>query len=131
MVAGRDASRRDAADRRGEEERRQDRRHAEHPADLRGSALAVIQWFAFSRYEVTLTVPARPCTIQRAPRMISSVSSEDRSSVAPHADYLADRLSGHAHVLGKRYPPGGVSSGQVVSGRRAPRSWPIAVDRRR
>jgi hypothetical protein len=75
----------------GEEERRQDRRHAEHPAELRGSALAVIQWFAFSRYEVTLTMPARPCTIQRAPRMISSVSGENRSSGSPRADFLAHR----------------------------------------
>jgi hypothetical protein len=50
-----------------------------------------VRVFAFSRYEATLTMPARPCTIQRAPRMISSVSGENRSSGSPRADFLAHR----------------------------------------
>jgi hypothetical protein len=51
-------------------------------------ALAVIRQFAISRYEVSATMP---CTIQRAPPMISSVSRENRSSGSPHADLQAHR----------------------------------------
>src|SRR5215216_6632682 len=76
-------------------------------------------------------MPARPSTIQRAPPMMSSIPAK----IAPPVprtltSWVIALLSAGAHVLSQRCPPGGVSGGQVGSGRRAPGSWSVALDRR-
>jgi hypothetical protein len=57
-----------------------------HPQVL---ALVAIQSFALSMYEVSLTMPARPCSIQSAPPMKGRTPAKTAPPVLPYADVLA------------------------------------------